>query len=72
MELDGQRYAIRAGAHTLEGYSAHADQKDPLNFVGRMRDKPRQIRLVHGDAVAKAALAAVIRQRYPGIEVVVP
>lgn len=72
VELDGQRYTIRAGVHTLEGYSAHADQQDLLNFVGRMRDKPRQIRLVHGDAGAKAALAAAIRKRHPGIEVKVP
>lgn len=72
VELDGQRYTIRAGVHTLEGYSAHADQQDLLNFVGRMRDKPRQIRLVHGDADAKEALAAAIRDRHPGIEVVVP
>ena len=72
VELDGQRYTIRAGVHTLDGYSAHADQQDLLNFVGRMRDKPRQIRLVHGDAGAKAALAAAIRERHPAIEVVVP
>ena len=72
VELDGQRYTIRAGVHTLEGYSAHADQQDLLNFVGRMRDKPRQIRLVHGDTGAKTALAAAIRQQYPGVEVVVP
>jgi len=72
VELDGQRYTIRAGVHTLGGYSAHADQQDLLNFVGRMRDKPRQIRLVHGDSDAKTALAEAIRQRHPGIELVVP
>jgi metallo-beta-lactamase family protein len=48
--LDGQRYPIRAGIHTLGGYSAHADQQDLLNFIGRMRRLPRQVRLVHGDA----------------------
>ena len=72
VELDGQRYTIRAGVHSLEGYSAHADQQDLLNFVGRMRDKPRQIRLVHGDLGAKAALVAAIRERHPAVEVVVP
>ncbi len=72
VDLDGQRYTIRAGVHTLEGYSAHADQQDLLNFVGRMRDKPRQVRLVHGDVGAKEALAGAIRAQHPGIEVVVP
>ncbi len=72
VDLDGQRYPIRAGIHTLGGYSAHADQKDLLNFIGRMRHKPRQVRLVHGDAGAKQALAAAIRQRHPNTEVIIP
>ncbi|MCP5249665.1 MAG: MBL fold metallo-hydrolase [Candidatus Accumulibacter sp.] len=70
--LDGQRYAIRAGVHSLGGYSAHADQHDLLNFIGRMRRRPGQVRLVHGDAGAKQALAAAIRQRHPAIEVSIP
>ena len=70
--LDGQRYPIRAGIHSLGGYSAHADQKDLLNFIGRMRRQPRQVRLVHGDAGAKQALAAAIRQCHPAIEVSIP
>lgn len=70
--LDGQRIDIRAGIHTLGGYSAHADRDDLLNFIGRMRRKPRQVRLVHGDAGAKQALAEAIRGRFAGVEVVVP
>lgn len=70
--LDGQRIDIRAGIHTLGGYSAHADRSDLLNFIGRMGRKPRLVRLVHGDAGAKAALAAAIRARFEGVEVVVP
>jgi len=70
--LDGQRHDIHAGIHTLGGYSAHADQKNLLNFIGRMRGKPKQIRLVHGDDGAKQALATALRQRHPLTEVVVP
>ena len=47
--------------HTLGGYSAHADQQDLVNFVARMRVKPRQVILVHGEARAKAALAGVLQ-----------
>ncbi len=72
VELDGQRFDIRAGVHTLGGFSAHADQKDLLNFIGRMRTQPKQVRLVHGDDGAKRTLAALLRQRHPGVEVVVP
>jgi metallo-beta-lactamase family protein len=72
VDLDGQRITIRAGIHTLEGFSAHADQKDLLNFIGRMRSPPRQVRLVHGDERAKQALASQLRQRHPGLEVLLP
>lgn len=72
VDLDGQRITIRAGIHTLDGFSAHADQKDLLNFIGRMRNPPRQVRLVHGDERAKQALASQLQQRHPGLEVVVP
>ena len=54
--LDGEKYPIRAAVHTIGGYSAHADQKDLLNFIRRMRRRPKLVRLVHGDAAAKAAL----------------
>jgi len=48
---------IYAQVHTLSGYSAHADRRDLVNFVCRMRHKPQKVRLVHGEAEAKAALA---------------
>jgi metallo-beta-lactamase family protein len=72
VQLDGEPVAVRAKVHTLAGYSAHADQADLLNFVGRMARKPRQVRLVHGDAGAKATLAGLLRRQHPGVEVVVP
>ena len=72
VELDGQRFDIRAGVHTLGGFSAHADQLGLLNFIGRMHTPPKQVRLVHGDDDAKRTLAALLRQLHPGVEVVVP
>lgn len=63
IELDGERYDIRAGVATLEGYSAHADQAGLLAFVEGMQEKPREIRLVHGERKAKAALASRIMSR---------
>lgn len=56
--LDGARIDIRARVHTLGGYSAHADARNLVDFVRRMRYKPAEIRLVHGEKDARAALAA--------------
>lgn len=54
--LDGERIDIKAAVHTISGYSAHADQSDLVNFVKRMRVRPKEVRLVHGDQVAKREL----------------
>ncbi|GIZ11950.1 MBL fold metallo-hydrolase RNA specificity domain-containing protein [Pseudomonas sp. NCCP-436] len=62
--LDGQRYEIRAQIHTIGGYSAHADQKGLLGFVARMRHWPQEVRVVHGDAGAKQALANQLGELY--------
>jgi metallo-beta-lactamase family protein len=65
--FDGQRYPIRARVHTISGYSAHADQQNLAAFVRRMRCKPREIRLVHGEAEAKKALEAVLKKEVPAL-----
>jgi metallo-beta-lactamase family protein len=69
--LDGERVDIRAGVHTLSGYSAHADQQDLLNFVKRMRHKPKHIRIVHGDTEAKQTLQRLYQDLLPECEVVI-
>ena len=56
VELDGDRYDIRAQVHQVGGYSAHAGQSDLLRFVSGIPVAPREIRIVHGDAEAKRAL----------------
>lgn len=66
--LDGRRYDIRAQVHTLSGYSAHADQANLLNFIKRMRRRPRLVHLVHGEEAAKEALRRELEGL--GVEVV--
>lgn len=73
VELDDERFAIRCGVHTLGGYSAHADQADLLAFVrGITAGPPKEIRLVHGDDGAKAALATALTAAVPSAKVLVP
>jgi len=67
--LDGERYDIRARVHTIGGYSAHADQRDLLEFVLGIPAPPREVRLVHGEADAKMGLAERLRAELPGCQV---
>ncbi len=72
VKLEGQRYTINAGIHTIYGYSAHADQKNLVNFVKRMRNKPKNIYLVHGEEKAKASLKEELFRIDPTINIVIP
>lgn len=70
--LDGKRYNINAGTNTISGYSAHADQKDLVNFVKRMRKKPSEIRIIHGDKNAKRALRSKLMTLLPESKIHIP
>jgi metallo-beta-lactamase family protein len=54
--LHKKRFDVRAQIHTITGYSAHADQSDLIRFVKGMKEKPKNIRLVHGELAAKQVL----------------
>ena len=55
----------------LEGFSAHADQAEILEWVGRLDPAPRRIFLVHGDLAAAETLAGLLRERV-GAVVTIP
>src|SRR5690606_2255074 len=61
VDLGGARYAVRAAVETTSGYSAHAGQRDLVNFVRGIRNGPRRVRIVHGDDGAKQQPAARLR-----------
>lgn len=61
--LDGERVFIRAGIHVLSGYSAHADQRELIEWVESMSHKPARIKLVHGEPVAQHALATLLLEK---------
>ena len=62
VELDGERYIIKAKVDTIGGYSGHADQNGLVRFVKGMRHKPQEIRLVHGNQKAKESLKQVLQK----------
>ncbi|WP_313472180.1 MBL fold metallo-hydrolase [Stutzerimonas nitrititolerans] len=65
VNLDGERFDIRAGISSIGGYSAHADQNGLVDFVTGMQQWPTEIRVVHGEQRAKEALAEALKQHLP-------
>ncbi|OPY54749.1 MAG: Beta-Casp domain protein [Methanosaeta sp. PtaU1.Bin112] len=54
----GEEYVVRARIEEIDGYSAHADGGELLDFISAMPKKPEKIFVVHGETNAAAALAA--------------
>jgi metallo-beta-lactamase family protein len=71
VHINGERITINANIHTISGYSAHADQKDLVNFVKRMKIKPKTLKIVHGDDNAKVALKNCYKSNFPNINVII-
>jgi metallo-beta-lactamase family protein len=72
VELDDQRYPIRAAVHQLSGYSAHADRQDLIDFVRGIPQPPGEVRIIHGEAAAKQSLARALGELLPEAKVWVP
>jgi len=68
--IDGEKHHIHAGVHTISGYSAHADQRNLINFIKRIRYQPDEVIIVHGDTEAKQALANKLTAQ--GVNVRIP
>ncbi|MHA6964789.1 MBL fold metallo-hydrolase RNA specificity domain-containing protein [Zobellella denitrificans] len=71
VELDGERYDIKAQVHQVSGYSAHAGQQDLLDFVAGIAPPPGEIRLIHGEGKAKAVLKQRLEAMLPATRVVI-
>ncbi len=71
VNLFGEPARRRCEVAALEGFSAHADQAEILDWVGRLEPAPRRIFLVHGDLAAAETLAAKLRER-TGAVVAIP
>jgi metallo-beta-lactamase family protein len=66
VELDSERFDIRAKVHQVGGYSAHAGQSDLIRFIEGISKKPSEIRIVHGDESAKLAFKQrLVEMDYP-------
>ncbi|MCB9487313.1 MAG: MBL fold metallo-hydrolase [Deltaproteobacteria bacterium] len=64
LKIHGDYVEIRADVQKLDVYSAHADQKELLSWIGKIPEPPRRVFLVHGDPPASDCLRRLIRHRY--------
>ena len=49
IKIHGKYYPVKANILEIEGLSAHGDQKDLLNWLSELENKPKKVFLVHGE-----------------------
>ena len=54
----GEEHEVRARMEKIDGYSAHADEGEMLDFINAISNRPKRVFVVHGEPDATAAMAA--------------
>lgn len=64
VSIFGEKIAVKAGVHTLNGFSAHAGQTGLMNWIGQLAPRKPRVFLTHGEARGREPLARLIQERY--------
>ncbi|MFK5880619.1 MAG: MBL fold metallo-hydrolase [Sulfurospirillum sp.] len=62
VNIYGEDIIIKAGIHTINGFSAHADQKSMLSWISKIKDLKR-IFLIHGEEDKQKIFKKVLEEK---------
>lgn len=71
VKIYGKEYPVEAEIINLEVLSAHADQKEMLDWMSEIENVPEKIFVVHGETAAAATFKEKVKERY-GWEAEIP
>jgi len=61
VKIFGEDIRVNAQIHSLEGFSAHADQAEIMQWLRNFKKRPKKVFLVHGEQEALATLSDLIQ-----------
>ena len=64
VRIHGEKIAVKAGVHTLSGFSAHAGQTDLLTWFEAIAPSKPRVVLTHGENGPRRELAGQIQRRF--------
>ncbi|TAN59062.1 MBL fold metallo-hydrolase [bacterium] len=70
VRIFGERFMLKAEVVVINAFSAHADKNDLVEYVLKMKRKPKKIFVVHGDMDQSEALAGNLRDN--GLKAYIP
>ena len=64
IKLYGKYFKVRAQVKNIEGLSGHADQRELINWLNKIKTKPQQIFITHAEKEGAEGLKAKIKEVY--------
>ncbi len=64
IKMRGRLWPVKASIELIEGLSAHADQKELLDWLNRIVSEPSQVFVTHGEKESSLAFAEKIKEEY--------
>lgn len=64
LKIYGEYYKVKASTYSLNSLSAHADQKELIEWLSAIKNKPKKVFLVHGEPHASDCLRQKIEDTY--------
>jgi metallo-beta-lactamase family protein len=71
VRIFGEMHTVKADIETIEGFSAHADRKELLEWFESLEGRPKKTFVVHGEEESCLAFGETLKERY-GADVEVP
>jgi metallo-beta-lactamase family protein len=60
-----EEVVVRAKVHTINGFSAHADQKELMSWIGNFKNPHLTVFVIHGEESTSLAFAQALRESFP-------
>lgn len=70
VRIFNEEIIVKAGIHTIGGFSAHADRKELLEWLSAFRNSP-EVFIVHGEEETSLNFSEAVKERY-GLKTHVP
>ncbi|MEK6807747.1 MAG: beta-CASP ribonuclease aCPSF1 [Nanoarchaeota archaeon] len=71
VNVDGENVAVKLNVETLEGLSGHCDREELMEFINKVKPRPRKVIVVHGEQTRELDLASSIHKQFK-IETIAP
>jgi metallo-beta-lactamase family protein len=63
VEIFGEEIAVRAAVYTINGFSAHADQTELIEWLSCFRNSP-EVFVVHGEEDVALSFGELIQEKF--------